>query len=253
MSVFAVERVGKRFGGVTAVADVSFALGAGEIAAIIGPNGAGKTTLFNILGGQIAPDRGSVRLDGTELVGLPSHRVRRAGLARTFQIAQTLASFTVRENLQVAWIAHHRRAQALWPRARDLYAVESDAVLAALGLSALAARACGTLAYGDLKRVELAMALVGAPRLLLLDEPTAGMAPAERAEIMARVTALVRARGITLLFVEHDMDAVFGHAGRVLVLDRGRLIADGSPDAVRADAGVQAVYLGPDLTTVSAR
>jgi branched-chain amino acid transport system ATP-binding protein len=171
--------------------------------------------------------------------------VRRAGVGRTFQIAQTLRSFTVRENLQMAWIAHHGRMRALWPKARSLYAAEADAVLAAVGLIAFADTPCGTLAYGDLKRVELATALVGAPKLLLLDEPTAGMAPAERVEIMARVTALVRERGITLLFVEHDMDAVFGHAERVLVLDRGRLIADGTPDRVRQDARVQAVYLGP--------
>jgi len=245
MTALAVAGIRKRFGGVEAVGGLGFELGQGQIAAIIGPNGAGKTTLFNILGGQLQPDHGSVRLGGTELVGLPTHRVRRAGVGRTFQIAQTLASFTVRENLQMAWIAHFGRMRSLWPRARDLYVAESDSLLAGLGMSAFAERACGTLAHGDLKRVELAMAMVGEPKLLLLDEPTAGMAPAERVEMMARVTALVRARQVTLLFVEHDMDAVFGHAERVLVLDRGRLIADGPPDAVRADPRVQAVYLGP--------
>lgn len=252
MSQLVVAGIRKQFGGVEALASVGFSLAQGEIAAIIGPNGAGKTTLFNILGGQMAPDAGSVRLAGIELAGRAAHRVRRAGVGRTFQISQTLGSFTVRENLQMAWIAHHGRMQALMPPARGLYVAESDAVLAALGLTGFAGLACGTLAYGDLKRVELAMALVGDPKLLLLDEPTAGMAPAERGEIMARVTALVRARGIMLLFVEHDMDAVFGHAGRVLVLDRGRLIAQGTPDAVRADAQVQAVYLGPRFAGAAA-
>ncbi len=244
MTTLAVAGLAKRFGGVQAVRDVSFDLHSGELLALIGPNGAGKTTCFDLVNGQLRPDRGSVRFDGRELVGLAPRQIFRLGVGRTFQITATFASMTVRENVQVALLSHHRRVANLWRRADRLYRDEADALLARVGLLDQAERACAVLAYGDLKRVELAVALANAPRLLLMDEPTAGMAPRERIALMALASRIVREQGIGVLFTEHDMDVVFGQADRVVVLDRGSVIAAGAPEEVRADATVRAVYLG---------
>jgi branched-chain amino acid transport system ATP-binding protein len=244
VSVLAVHGLAKAFGGVQAVAGVDFAVGAGELLALIGPNGAGKTTCFNMLNGQLRPDAGSIRLQGREIAGLAPRQVWRRGVGRTFQITQTFASMTVRENVQMALIAHHGRLAALWPRARDLYVEPANALLARVGMDGQAERACGVLAYGDLKRVELAVALAHDPVLLLMDEPTAGMAPQERIDLMELTGRIVRERGLAVLFTEHDMDVVFAHADRVIVLDRGRLVAEGRPQEVRDDARVQAIYLG---------
>jgi len=248
MSVLAVRDLAKAFGGVQAVRDISFAVESGELLALIGPNGAGKTTCFNMLNGQLRPDHGSVTLDGREITGMKPRAVWRLGVGRTFQITATFGSMTVRENVQIALISHHRRAFSFWPRARDLYNAEADALLARVGMAEQADRPAAVLAYGDLKRLELAVALANAPRLLLMDEPTAGMAPKERVELMALVAGIVRAEGIAVLFTEHDMDVVFAHADRIIVLNRGELIADGKPDAVRADPRVQQVYLGGGST-----
>jgi branched-chain amino acid transport system ATP-binding protein len=244
MSVLAVEGLSKAFGGVQAVSDVAFAVAKGELLALIGPNGAGKTTCFNMLNGQLKPDTGSVKLDGRELVGLKPRRVWRLGVGRTFQITATFASMTVAENVQMALLSYHRRLWSMWPAATRLYRDEALALLDRVGMAAQADRACGVLAYGDLKRVELAIALVNKPRLLLMDEPTAGMAPKERVALMALAAHIVREEGVGVLFTEHDMDVVFAHADRIVVLNRGRLIADGKPDAVRADTRVQEIYLG---------
>ena len=244
MSLLEVSALSKAFGGIVAVSHVDFALGAGEILALIGPNGAGKTTCFNMLGGQLRPDRGSIRLDGRELVGLPPREIWRLGVGRTFQITATFASMTVRENVQMALISHHGRTLSPWPRAGGLYLREATALLERVGIAEQAERACGVLAYGDLKRVELAVGLANAPRLLLMDEPTAGMAPAERVALMGLVAGIVRERGVAVLFTEHDMDVVFAHAGRIIVLDRGELIAEGAPAHVREDARVREIYLG---------
>lgn len=240
----AVENLQRAFGGVQAVRGVSFVLGAGEVLALIGPNGAGKTTCFNLLNGQLRPDAGTVRLDGVDIVGLPPRRIWRMGVGRTFQITATFASMTVRENVQMVLLSVHRRLFGLWNPAAAGFRDEAMALLERVGMGAQAERPCGVLAYGDLKRVELAMALAGDPKILLMDEPTAGMAPGERQELMALTSSLVRERGLAVLFTEHDMDVVFGHATRIIVLDRGQLIAEGTPDAVRADPRVQAVYLG---------
>jgi branched-chain amino acid transport system ATP-binding protein len=244
MSLLEVADLAKSYGGVAAVDGVSFALEAGELLALIGPNGGGKTTCFNMLGGQLRPDRGSIRLAGEEIAGLRPREIWRLGVGRTFQITATFGSMTVAENLQTALISHHGRSLALWPRATALCREEAMALLERVGMAEQAGRACALLAYGDLKRVELALALANAPRLLLMDEPAAGMAPAERRALMALVDEIVRERGTAVLFTEHDMDIVFGHARRLLVLDRGRLIAEGSPAQVRADPRVRAAYLG---------
>jgi len=248
VSLLAVDGIAKSFGGVKAVDDLGFVLEAGELLAMIGPNGAGKTTCFNMLNGQIRPDRGSIRLDGRELAGMNPRRIWRLGVGRTFQITATFGSMTVRENVQMALISHHGRLGAMLPRAGSLYVDEAMELLGRVGMADQAGRACSILAYGDLKRVELAVALGNNPRLLLMDEPTAGMAPAERITLMELTAEIVRERNIGVLFTEHDMDVVFGHADRVIVLNRGALVATGTPDAVRADAHVQEIYLGAGTT-----
>jgi branched-chain amino acid transport system ATP-binding protein len=246
--LLAVSHLSKAFGGVAAVRDVSFELHAGEMLALIGPNGAGKTTCFNMVNGQLAADAGSVRLGGSELVGKKPNAVWRLGVGRTFQIAETFASLTVLENVQLALLSHAGRAWRAWRRARDQFRDEALALLASVGMQAQAERATGVLAYGDVKRVELAMALAHAPRLLLMDEPTAGMAPAERGELMRLVKRLAHERGLGVLFTEHSMDVVFGHADRIIVLARGELIARGTPAEVRDDARVREVYFGGGST-----
>jgi len=247
-TLLAVCGLAKSFGGVRAVDDVSFELAAGEMLALIGPNGAGKTTCFNMVGGQLRPDAGSVRLGGVELVGLKPEAIWRQGVGRTFQIAETFASLTVRENVQMALLSHARRVLGFWRPARDQFAGEAEVLLAGVGMQGQADRATSVLAYGDVKRVELAMALAHRPRLLLMDEPTAGMAPRERNELMALARRLAHEQSIGVLFTEHSMDVVFAHADRIIVLARGELIAEGAPAAVRDDARVQEVYFGGGTT-----
>ena len=243
-SALDVKHLSKAYGGVQAVDDVSFSVAAGELLAMIGPNGAGKTTCFNMLNGQLSPDAGTVEFEGRLLTGLAPREVWRMGVGRTFQITATFASMTVRENIQVALLSHRRRLGAPFAVAARQYRGEADALLERVGMRGEAERACAVLAYGNLKRVELAIALANAPRLLLMDEPTAGMAPGERNELMQLAADLARSSGIAVLFTEHDMDVVFTHADRIIVLAQGRLIAQGRPDEVHADAHVREVYLG---------
>ena len=237
----------RAFGGVRAVDGVALAVAPGELRALIGPNGAGKTTLFDLLTGHLRPDGGEVWLDGRRIDGLPPHRVGRHGLARTFQIPAVFGSLTVRENVQVAVLARQGRTLSPWGRARAQGRGEAEGWLGRVGLAGQAGRPAGVLAYGDLKKLELAIALAGTPRLLLLDEPTAGMAPGERRALIALVAELARATALTLLFTEHDMDVVFAVADRITVLHQGRVLADGAPATVRADPEVQRVYLGGEL------
>jgi branched-chain amino acid transport system ATP-binding protein len=244
MSLLSIEGLHKTFGGVVAARDVTFAVEAGKLLAVIGPNGAGKSTTFNMVGGQLEPDVGRVVLDGQDITGLPPRRIWRLGVGRTFQVAQTFVSMTVAENVQMALVSLNRRTRAWWPDAGTLYRDEALGLLERVGMGANADRPSSELAYGDVKRVELAIALAGAPRLLLMDEPTAGMAPKERAQLMELVHDIARERGLGVLFTEHDMDAVFAHADSIIVLVRGEIIATGRPDEVRANARVREVYLG---------
>ncbi len=230
-----VRDLTRTFCAVEALTDVSFDVARGERVALIGPNGAGKTTCFNVLGGQLAPDRGTATLDGRSLVGRRADAIARMRVGRTFQVAATFASMTVRENVEVALRAAGRDPRAAMDTLTRAAAAE------------LAERHAGTLAYGDAKRVELALALAVDPVLLLMDEPTAGMLPRDRRVLMDVVRTL-SGEGIAVLFTEHDMDVVFGYADRIVVLDRGRVIANGTPASVRADARVQAVYLGTDAS-----
>ncbi|MGB0697221.1 MAG: ABC transporter ATP-binding protein [Rhodospirillaceae bacterium] len=232
------EGLVRRFGGVHAVDHVSFTLTKGERVALIGPNGAGKSTLFSLLGGQGRPDAGALYFAGGTITGLsPQQRLER-GIARSFQTAAVFGSMTPREGLRT--VLRKDPSQDPEQQLRSLF---EECGLAHLADPAHRAPA-RDLAYGDVKRLELAMALASRPRLLLLDEPTAGCAPAERRAMMAAVDRAAAQSGLTVLFTEHDMDVVFGHAQRILVLDRGRLIADGTPQAVRADPQVKAIYLG---------
>lgn len=248
MTLLQVSHLHKTFGGNAAVDDVSFELKPGELLALIGPNGAGKTTTFNLLNGQLAATSGSIKLDGHELTGLPPRKIARLGVGRTFQVAATFAALTVVENVQMALLAHRRKIFSFWKPAASYYRSEALALLMQVGMVEQADRACSALAYGDIKRVELAMGLAGEPRLLLMDEPTAGMAPKERNELMALTRQLVVKRGMAVLFTEHSMDVVFGYADRVLVLARGRLIAEGVPQDIRNHPKVQEVYFGSGKT-----
>ena len=248
MTLLDVAGLSKSYGGVAAVRGIGFALRAGEVVALIGPNGAGKSTCFDMLNGQIRPDAGTIRLDGVDVTGAKPRRMAARGVARTFQVAATFASMTVRENVQAACLIH--AGAMAWPfgRADRRFVAEAERLLDPVGLLAQAGRPAAELAYGDVKRLELAMALAGEPRLLLMDEPTAGMAPAERHALMAVAVERARRAAIGLLFTEHDMDIVFGHADRVMVLSRGELIARGSADEVRRDPRVRATYLGGGST-----
>jgi branched-chain amino acid transport system ATP-binding protein len=239
-----VRGLSKSFGGVRAVSKVDFEVRAGELLALIGPNGAGKSTCFNMLNGQLKSDAGSIKFEGQSILGLKPREVWRRGVGRTFQITATFSSMTVRENVQIALLSHYRKLGTLFVRAREQYVGEANKLLERVGMLAQAERPCSVLAYGDLKRLELAVALSNKPRLLLMDEPTAGMAPKERIELMALAADIVHTDNIGVLFTEHDMDVVFAHANRMIVLNRGELIATGEPQAVRANPEVQRIYLG---------
>lgn len=243
-----VEHLSKAYGGVHAVRDVSFTLEAGELLAMIGPNGAGKSTCFNMLNGQVAPDAGRVIVSGQDITGRRPREIARLGVGRTFQITATFPSMAVRENVQVALLSGAGRTHRMAGYAGSAFVAEADALCALVGMAHAAERACGELAYGDLKRLELAVALANKPALLLMDEPTAGMAPAERIEMMRLAAKIAREARIGILFTEHDMDVVFEHADRVIVLDRGRIIAAGSPAEIRENPAVRATYLGEGLT-----
>ena len=248
MSLLRVTNLSMSFGGVKAVDDVSFDIQPGELLALIGPNGAGKSTCFNIVNGQLRPSHGSVQLDGHELVGMRPRDIWRRGVGRTFQVAATFNSMTVLENVQMALVSRERRLYGLWKPAASQFADEALSLLDQVGMAAHAQRACSVLAYGDVKRVEMAIALANRPKLLLMDEPTAGMAPKERNELMALTKRLVVERNIGVLFTEHSMDVVFAYADRMIVLARGKLIAQGDADTIRNDPNVQAVYFGTGKT-----
>ncbi len=241
-----VTGLSKAFGGLTAVAGVDLAVEPGERRAIIGPNGAGKTTLFNLISGDLAPTGGRILLFGRDVTRLPSFRRAALGLARTFQITTLFPTLTVLDNVLLA-------VQALEPtrlvmyrplRAyRPLYE-RAAAVLEAVGLAGREREAVRTLSHGEQRQLEIALALAGRPRLLLLDEPTAGLSPAESQMMVAMLKAMDPA--ITMLIIEHDMDVAFGLADRVTVLHNGRVVADGQRDQVKASPLVAEIYLGTD-------
>jgi branched-chain amino acid transport system ATP-binding protein len=237
------ERIGRRFGGFIALEDISVSFSAGQLTSIIGPNGAGKSTFFNILSGALSPSSGSLRFKGRELNGMPQHRFVHQGISRSYQITNIFPDLTVHENVRVA-------AQALtvsydiWRnRARlDELRIRADAALEAVGLQEKRGTIAKLLAHGQQRALEIAIALVSEPELLLLDEPTAGMGPEETREMVALLERLAEKR--TVLLVEHKMKMVLGLSKRVIVLHHGRLIADGTPDDIRGNSEVRRIYLG---------
>jgi branched-chain amino acid transport system ATP-binding protein len=251
MSVLSVNALCKAFGGVRAVNDVGFSVERGEFLAMIGPNGAGKSTCFNMINGQLAPDSGAILFENKNIAGLEPRAIWRRGVGRTFQVAATFSSMTVIENVQMALISHGNETYWLWRPAAGLHRARALDLLAQVGMAAAADRPSRELTYGDVKRVELAIALANAPRLLLMDEPTAGMGANERHELIVLVKRLVIERGISVLFTEHSMDVVFAFADRIIVLARGRVIADGNAAAIRDNAQVREVYFGTGKTFAS--
>ena len=238
------ENLSKSFEGFAALRQVALLLAPGQTHALIGPNGAGKTTFFNLITGHLKPDGGRVEFEGRTITGLAPHRIVRLGLARSFQRINIYPRLSVRENVQVALIAQARQHFKLFLPGKGLHREEAGALLEVVGLAAAAGEVAGELAYGRQKQLELAIALASRPRLLLLDEPTAGMSPQETSAAMELVLRIVQERGLTLFFTEHDMSVVFGMAERISVLHHGQLIASGTPAEVQRDPEVRRVYLG---------
>jgi branched-chain amino acid transport system ATP-binding protein len=248
MTLLQVRNIARSFGGVKAVDDVSFDLPAGQLLALLGPNGAGKSTCFNMVNGQLRPNAGSIKFDDHELIGMQPRDIWRLGVGRTFQIAATFSSMTVAENVQMALLSRDRKIFHMWRRAASFFRDEAIALLDQVGMASQADRPCSVLAYGDVKRVELAIALANKPKLLLMDEPTAGMASKERNELMALTKKLVVERNLAVLFTEHSMDVVFSYADRMIVLARGKLIAEGDAETIRNHPKVKEVYFGTGKT-----
>jgi branched-chain amino acid transport system ATP-binding protein len=246
--VLEISGLSKSFGGFRAVSNVSLTVETRQIAAVIGPNGAGKSTLFNLITGHLRPDSGKVMLDGHDITGTAPYRICRMGVGRSFQRTNIFAKLTVFENLQAAFIVHRRRGANLWSRSDSLYRDEAMDLLRSIGLGIQEKTIAGTLSYGNQKQVELGLALASDPRVLLLDEPTAGMSATETHDTIALLKRIAEERELTLLFTEHDMEVVFSIAEKIAVLHQGRIIAEGLPDTVRANDEVRRVYLGHGLT-----
>jgi branched-chain amino acid transport system ATP-binding protein len=239
-----IRKLRKSFAGFVAVGGVSLTVDTGQIAAVIGPNGAGKSTLFNLITGHIRADSGQVLLDGYDITGAAPHRICRMGIGRSFQRANIFPRLTVFENVQAAFLAHRGRGPNFWSDSDIFYREETAALLASIGLGGQEQAVAATLSYGNQKQLELGIALASDPSLLLLDEPTAGMSASETHETMRLLERIAEARGLTLLFTEHDMEVVFAIAEKIAVLHQGRVLAEGTPAEVRADPEVRRVYLG---------
>ncbi len=247
-ALLSVRGLSKRFGGVHAVDGIDLDVQPREKVALIGPNGAGKTTFYNLLSGRMQPTSGTVVFDGRDVTGLAPHRITRLGISRSFQITNIFPEFTARENVEVALTAVHGKSLRLFTRAALDSALheEADALLERLGLGALSGTRAGILSYGDKRLLEIAIVLATRPRLVLLDEPTAGMTPEETRAVVALVRQLAESTQYTFLLTEHDMEVVFGLADRIVVMHRGRVLAHGSADEIRASREVREAYLGDE-------
>ena len=272
--LLSIENLRKSFGGVEAVRGVSFDVRLGQLVALIGANGAGKTTTFNCINGQLRPDGGKVFYNAAaltteerialeqageikhhttantadDIMGRPPRRISKLGIGRTFQITATFASMSVIENVQMVLIAQRKKWRRLVGFAGALYRQEAQAYLETVGLATQAEAHVATLAYGDLKRLELAMALAGQPKLLLMDEPTAGMGIGERDALMRLTQDIARKNRIGVLFTEHDTDAIFNYADWIIVMHNGKVLASGEPDSIRTNEIVREAYLGKEIT-----
>ncbi|HEX9191538.1 MAG TPA: ABC transporter ATP-binding protein [Candidatus Deferrimicrobiaceae bacterium] len=250
MDLLEIRGVVKSFGGVRALQEVTFSVRQGEIRAIIGPNGAGKSTLFNVMTGLFPPDSGEVIFDGERVSGVPPYRIIRKGVGRSFQITNIFPRMTVFENVQVALFAHHGNSRDPFGRARRYPSVAEEAlsILDQVGLSEKHELSASILSHGDQKRLEIAISLASRPRLLMLDEPTAGMSRFESRETVELLRTISREQGLTLVFTEHDMDIVFGISEKIVVLQQGIVIADGTPASIKANSQVRKAYLGEEIS-----
>jgi len=240
-----LENVVRSFGGVVATDDVSLHFAPGSLSAIIGPNGAGKTTLFNLISGKLKPDSGRILFDGEDIAGLDEVEIVRRGVGRAFQVASIFPSLTVEEALTAAVLSHRRQSLRIGERFAHTEArARAREVIDMTGLGAVAGRLSANLSHGDQKLLDIALALALEPRLLLLDEPTAGMGPEERWQMIERVRGLWQAEHMTLVFIEHDMDIVFAVAETIRVLCYGAVLAEGGPDQIRGHPEVVRAYLG---------
>jgi branched-chain amino acid transport system ATP-binding protein len=251
--ILRTNKLNRQFGGVQAARDVSIAVPRGQIRAIIGPNGAGKTTLFNLLTGHLRPQSGNIYFKGQDVTGLAPHQLCRMGFARTFQIPSVSSHATVLENIQLARISIRGELWRLFEPFRQMRVEEAEEVLSLVGLAEQARIQARNLPFGDQKKLELAIALACDPELLLLDEPTAGMPLHERPALMGLVQSIVRAKGLTTVLIEHDMDLVFSIADRITVLHRGAVVAEGSPEEVRNNPEVRRIYLGEGAAAAHGR
>ncbi|MGE4243136.1 ABC transporter ATP-binding protein [Ramlibacter sp.] len=237
----------KSFGAFTAVNDVSFTVHEGEALAIIGPNGAGKSTLFDLLTGRKTPDTGDVKLFGESVGHLPPWKRVARGLGRSFQVSSVFPTFTAEENVQIGLMLAGGKTWNAFSRATETQKEEAKAILAKVGLAAKKDVPASDMSYGDQRMLELGVALSTRPRLLLLDEPTAGMGREESRECLAQIRAIAASEQIPIVFVEHDMNVVFSFATRVIVLVAGQVLVDAAPEAVRKDPRVKEAYFGEDI------
>jgi branched-chain amino acid transport system ATP-binding protein len=250
MVLLEVRNVVKSFGGLRALQDVSLSVAKGEIRAVIGPNGAGKSTLFNVMTGLLKPDTGDVVFEGEPITGMPPHRIIRKGIGRSFQITNIFPRMSVFENVQVALFSHHRTGNNPFSLARKFTRVGEEvlALLDQVGLAEKYDASASVLSHGDQKRLEIAISLASRPKLLMLDEPTAGMSRFESRETVSLLQRISREQGLTLIFTEHDMDIVFAISEKIMVLQQGAVIADGTPAEIKANPEVRKAYLGEEIT-----
>jgi branched-chain amino acid transport system ATP-binding protein len=234
----------RHFGGVHAVDGFDLAVRRQEIVAVIGPNGAGKSTMFNLVTGQLSVSGGDILFEGRGIRLLPPHKRTRLGMGRSFQLNSVFPSLSLYENVQIPLLASMRGPKRYLAPAGPRFRDQVMSVLEEVGLADYARRPAGVLSHGDKKRLEIAIVLALEPSILLLDEPTAGMASEDRASVMDLLVGIVRRRQLTMVFTEHDMDTVFAHAERLVVMERGRKLAEGPPEEVRKDERVREVYLG---------
>jgi branched-chain amino acid transport system ATP-binding protein len=244
--------VTKAFGGVVATDNFSAEFATGSLSAVIGPNGAGKTTLFNLISGKLKPDAGQIFLDGEDITGLPARAIVRRGIGRAFQVSSIFPSFTVRQSLEAAVLAHRGALRDLFSGFKQSGARgRAGELMELLGLSSRAETLARHLPHGDQKLLDIGLALALEPQVLLLDEPTAGMGPEERVQMIERVHHLWERQRITIVFIEHDMDIVFAHAQTIRVLHYGALLAEGTPDEIRNNQAVIDVYLGTGFEAIA--
>ncbi len=249
-TLLAVRGLYKAFGGIQTAHDLNLYVDEGELVAVIGANGAGKSTLFNMLSGYLRPDEGEVFLSERRITGKSPQALVKLGMGRSFQQANVFLRLSVYENVQTAVLAHLGQARNLWRKLHGWHEVDeaTERILQDTGLGGMAQRLAGELSLGDQKRLEVGLVLASKPKLMLLDEPTAGMSPEETAQTVTLIQQLAQSYGMSLLFTEHDMKVVFGVAQRIYVLHQGRIIAEGTPESIAHNPQVQAVYLGQEET-----